>query len=87
MRNDLTRSLSQLEVVNSRNADADRLHLDHEARIRTAETSITEMRPVMQHLGDLEARTRLLERFRWQVAGALLASNVVALAIEYLLTK
>lgn len=60
MRGDLTRSLTKLEVIESRNSDADRLHADHEARLRQ------------------------LEKFRWQLVGVVLALNVLAGYIGYL---
>jgi len=37
MRADVARALTRIEVIDSRNADADKLHLDHETRLRSLE--------------------------------------------------
>lgn len=37
MRTDVARALTRIEVIDSRNGDADKLHADHESRIRTLE--------------------------------------------------
>lgn len=37
MRQDIARSLTRIEVIDSRNGDADRLHSDHEQRLRALE--------------------------------------------------
>lgn len=37
MRQDVGKALTRLEVIDNRNADADRLHADHEARLRALE--------------------------------------------------
>lgn len=37
MRQDIGRALTRIEVMDARTADADRLHTDHEARIRSLE--------------------------------------------------
>lgn len=37
MRNDVARALTRIEVIDSRNGDADKLHSDHEQRIRALE--------------------------------------------------
>lgn len=37
MRTDITKALTRIEVIDSRNGDADKLHADHEARLRTLE--------------------------------------------------
>ena len=77
MRGDLTRSLSKLEVMESRHGDAERILADHESRRRTAEAALPT---------GLEGRIMSLERFRWQVVGALIVINALALAVEYFLT-
>jgi hypothetical protein len=76
MRGDLTRSLSKLEVIESRNSDADRLHSDHEARIRSIEGAVP---------SGLEGRVMSLEKFRWQVVGALVTINGLAVVVEWLM--
>ena len=76
MRGDLTRSLGKLEVMESRHGDADRIHADHESRLRTAEAALPT---------GLEGRMMALEKFRWQIAGALLTINVLALVAEWLI--
>lgn len=78
MRGDLTRSLSKLEVIESRNSDADRLHADHEARIRAVEGALP---------SSLEGRIMALEKFRWQLVGALVVINVLAVVVEQLLSR
>ena len=37
MRQDITRALTRIEVIDTRNVDADRLHNDHESRLRALE--------------------------------------------------
>lgn len=37
MRQDVGKALVRIEVIDSRNKDADQLHSDHEARLRTLE--------------------------------------------------
>lgn len=37
MRSDVVRALTRIEVLDVRNVDADRLHTDHEARLRGLE--------------------------------------------------
>jgi len=37
MRADVAQALTRIEVINVQNADADKLHADHEARIRQLE--------------------------------------------------
>ena len=37
MRADVTRALTRIEVIDSRNIDADRIHADHEGRLRALE--------------------------------------------------
>jgi hypothetical protein len=37
MRADVARALTRIEVIDTRNGDADKLHADHEARIRALE--------------------------------------------------
>jgi hypothetical protein len=37
MRTDITRAVTRIEVIDSRNADSDKLHADHEGRLRTLE--------------------------------------------------
>lgn len=38
MRSDVGKALTRLEVIDSRNKDADLLHADHETRLRALET-------------------------------------------------
>lgn len=37
MRSDVVKALTRIEVLDVRNGEADRLHADHEARLRTLE--------------------------------------------------
>jgi hypothetical protein len=76
LRADLTRSLSKLEVIESRNGEADRLHADHEARLRSLEHALPT---------GLDGRMMSLEKFRWQVVGALIAINALAVIVEWVL--
>lgn len=61
LRSDLTRVLTHMERVDTRNEVADTLHADHEARLR------------------------MLERFRWTLAGVSLAGGGIAGYAGYLL--
>lgn len=76
MKTDLTKTLSKLEVIESRNGDADRIHADHETRLRTLESTVPT---------SLEGRIMALEKFRWQVVGALIAINALAVIVEWLI--
>lgn len=61
LRADVARALTRIEVIDSRNADADKAHADYESRLR------------------------VLEAFRWKLAGmAIVISVICGLASGYL---
>jgi hypothetical protein len=76
MRGDLARSLSKLEVMEARHGDAERQQADHEGRLRTMEASIPT---------GLEGRVMALEKFRFQLLGALIVVQGLGVVIEWLL--
>lgn len=59
MRGDVTKALTHLEVIDNRNANADILHRDFEARIR------------------------ILEKFRFTIAGFAIMGGLLSGAIGY----
>ena len=77
MKNDLTRSLAKLEVIESRNTDADRLHTDHESRLRALEGAVPR---------GLEARVMALEKFRYLILGALVVIQALGVVIQLVIT-
>lgn len=76
LRTDVAAALSKMERTNERAAAAERAQSDHEARLRALENAIP---------SSLEVRIMTLEKFRWQVLGALLAINTLGIVIEWLL--
>ena len=76
MRADLATMLTKMERVDERGANAERVQADHEARLRALETAVP---------SSLEGRIQALEKFRWQIAGALLALNAMAILIEWII--
>lgn len=90
MHTDVTRVLTKMERVDERNHQADQLHADHEGRIRTAEHEIGRAVSAVESLtakgADQEGRMRSLEKFRWQVVGALVVINALAVVIEWALS-
>jgi hypothetical protein len=89
MHSDLTRVLTHMERVDERNRQADQLHTDHEGRLRTAEHEVQALTGKVDGLikdgADQEGRMRSLEKFRWQVVGALLVINALAVIVEWIL--
>jgi len=76
LRADVTAALTKMERSNERGASAERVQLDHEARMRVLENAVP---------SSLEVRIMALEKFRWQIAGALVAIQVLAVLVEYFL--
>jgi hypothetical protein len=76
MRADLATMLTKMERVDERGMTAERIQSDHETRMRALETALP---------SSLEGRIMALEKFRWQIAGALLAINAMAVLIEWLI--
>jgi len=74
LRADVAAALSKMERANERAATAERLQADHETRLRTLENAVP---------SSLEVRMMALEKFRWQIAGALVVLNVMAIIIEW----
>lgn len=89
MRTDVAKVLTRMERIDERNHQADQLHTDHEGRIRTAEHEIGKAGSAVESLtakaADTEGRMRSLEKFRWQVIGALITINALAVIIEWLI--
>ena len=77
LRADVVKVLTRLEVIESRNRDADGLHHDHETRLRTLESSVP---------AGLETRIAALEKLAWKLIGAFAAVNALAVLMEWLIT-
>ena len=76
LRQDVAAALNKMERVQERSAAVDRGLADHEARVRILENAIP---------SSLEVRIMALEKFRWQIAGALVTIQVLAVVVEYFL--
>ena len=76
LRTDVAAALSKMERTSERAAGAERAQADHEARLRTLENAIP---------SSLEVRIMTLEKFRWQVLGALVAINGLGVLVEWLI--
>ena len=76
LRADVTAALTKMERSNERGAAAERVQSDHEARLRVLENAVP---------SSLEVRMMALEKFRWQIAGALVVLNAMAIVIEWLI--
>jgi hypothetical protein len=91
MRTDVAKVLTRLERVDERNHQADMMHTDHEGRIRTAEHEMLKLTSasdgLTQRAADTEGRLRSLEKFRFQVVGALFVINALAVIIEQLIRR
>ena len=75
-----------LEQLDTRNASADQIHVEHGQRIAAAETVLlTANLPAV--LPDHETRVRGLERFKYMLLGAVILINGAAALIEYLLSR
>ena len=76
LRTDVAQMLTKMERVEERSAAFDRGLADHETRVRALENAVP---------SSLEVRIMALEKFRWQIAGALVVIQVLAVVIEYFL--
>ena len=76
LRADVVKALTRLEVVESRNRDADGLHHDHETRLRSLESAVP---------AGLETRIAALEKMAWKLVGAFAAVNAAAVLVEWLI--
>ncbi len=89
MRTDVAKVLTRLERVDERNHSADQIHTDHEGRIRAGEHDLNKLQSVSETLvrdsADMQGRLRSLEKFRWQIAGALILIEILAVAVQYAL--
>lgn len=74
----LTRSLGKLEVIESRNGDADQIHRDHETRLRALEKAVPD---------GLDGRVTALEKFAWKLTGALVLINALIFVAEWALSR
>jgi hypothetical protein len=75
LRGDVSRALTRIEVGEERHAAAALAVSDHEARIRAIES--TAPREHVREIVQLQARIMRLERFRYTLAGAMLALQVL----------
>lgn len=76
MRTDVATMLTKMERVDERGAASDRTQADHETRLRDLENAVP---------SSLEVRIMALEKFRWQIVGALIVINVLAVLVEWLI--
>jgi len=76
MRADVATMLTKMEQVDERGTASDRVQADHETRLRGLENAVPSL---------LEVRIMALEKFRWQVLGALVAINGLGVLLEWLL--
>ena len=76
VRNEVSQALSRLERAEDRYLNTTSRQDDHEGRLRILENAIP---------SSLEVRIMTLEKFRWQILGALLAINAMAVLIEWLI--
>jgi len=76
LRADVTAALTRMERSDERGASFERVQSDHETRLRTLETAVP---------SSLEGRMMALEKFRWQVAGALIVINALSILVEWAL--
>lgn len=85
----MSKLAAHIERIDGRNETADRIHADHESRIRMAEQlaaqTATNTTQLVKDGGDQEGRMRALEKFRWQIAGALIVLNALAVVVEWLI--
>ena len=75
-RDEIARVLTRLERTEERHLNTVNRQDDHETRIRALENAIP---------SSLEVRIMSLEKFRWQVLGALVTIQVLAVLVEYFL--
>ena len=74
LRQDVSVALAKMERTNERANAADQRVADHETRLRDLESAVP---------SSLEVRIMSLEKFRWQVLGALVVINALGVAIEW----
>ena len=74
MRADLAAALTRMERSEARSTATEHVQSDHETRIRTLETAIP---------SSLEVRIMALEKFRWQVVGALVVIQALGIIVEW----
>lgn len=74
-----------IETLDSRNAAADQLHVEHAQRITLVETSLAKA-DLAVRLPDTEVRVRALERFKYTLLGAVIVVNAAADWLFYLLS-
>src|SRR5262244_3301201 len=68
---------SHIEQLDTRNAAADQIHVEHSARISGIQTIIDQAQPVATRT-DFETRIRSLERFKFTLLGAVIVINGAA---------
>ena len=73
-----------IETLDTRNAAADQIHVEHAGRITKVESVLLAAQPEAMKT-DFEIRIRSLERFKYTLFGAVIVVNAAAAYIEYLL--
>ena len=76
LRETVTAALTKMERTNERANAAEQRVTDHESRIRDLETAVP---------SSLEIRIMALEKFRWQVAGGIIAIQTLGVLVEWLI--
>lgn len=77
MQSDVARVAMRLEVIDTRNKNADDINHDHEQRLRVLEAA-----PEVPD--GLETRVRALEKLAWKLIGAFAVVNALAVVAEIL---
>jgi len=76
LRADVTAALTKMERSDARGTAIENAQADHEARLRALENAVP---------SSLEVRIMTLEKFRWQILGALVAINALGVLVEWLI--
>lgn len=76
---------SHIEQLDTRNAAADQIHVEHASRLAKVESVIAEAQPV-KTLEGYGSRIASLEKFKYLLIGALIFINAIAVFVEYLLS-
>jgi hypothetical protein len=74
MRADLAALLTKIERADERGAAAEGRVADHEVRLRQLESAVP---------SSLEVRIMSLEKFRWQIAGGIIAIQILGVLVQW----
>ena len=74
LRQDVSVALAKMERTNERANAADQRVADHETRLRDLESAVP---------SSLEVRIMSLEKFRWQIAGGIVAIQVLGVLVQW----